>query len=446
MKRAPSLLLALACTVAAWLSISLAPASPPAGSQSVRGLSEVSGGGAVPESARPPGALPGDGGPSTAVFPPQRLTIRFNHAAHAQGLKISCTTCHDRAKTSRSSADRLLPPGSRCDACHGSDHSNGAAVKSDPNELIADCGFCHLGYRPGDGNRVERLLLPTPNLKFNHALHVARGATCQSCHGTVERLELATRDALPRMRACVSCHRSSTSSSSPAAPSGACSTCHLSEGLRLKTQFGNLQLLPPQWMKDSQHGPDWLARHKSVAGDDSRFCGNCHSEKSCADCHDGRVRPRLVHPNDFLSMHAVSARQNSPRCTSCHQQQSFCLSCHQRAGVAQSGPFGNFAERGRFHPPPAVWTEGARAPRHHAWEAARNLNACISCHTERDCVACHSTRSVGGPGNGLTAGSGRGANPHSVGFRSRCGRALRQNARPCLVCHDPADPNLAECR
>lgn len=440
----PSWLLALYCAFAAWLSISALPAAPTAG-RVLHGLSEIPGGGAVPDAYRPPGALRGDGGPSSVIFPAQRLTIRFNHRAHVQGLKISCTTCHDRAKTSRNSADRLLPAGTRCDGCHGSDHADRARVTSDPKELISECGFCHLGYRPEDGNRVERLVLPAPNLKFNHAQHVAQGATCQSCHGAVERIELATRDALPRMRACLGCHRGGAGASS-GAPSGACSTCHLSQGALLQTRFGSVSLLPPQWLKDSQHGPDWLVRHKSVAGDDSRFCGNCHSEKSCADCHDGRVRPRLTHPNDFLSMHAVAAQQNSPRCTSCHQQQSFCLPCHQRAGVAASGPFENFAERGRFHPSPAQWTEGPRSSRHHAWAAERNLNACTSCHTERDCVSCHSTRNVGGPGDGLGAGAGRGANPHPPGFRTRCGRALRQNARPCLVCHDPADPNLSECR
>lgn len=444
MKQPSSLLLALCCALSAWLSISSAPAAPPAPTRWVHGLSELPGGASVPESMRPPGALPDDGGPSSVIFPEQRITIRFNHERHVRGLGISCTTCHDRAKTSRNSGDRLLPAGTRCDGCHGSDHSKPTAVGSDPNELIAECGFCHLGYRPGDGNRVQRLQLPPPNLKFNHALHVAGGATCQSCHGAVERLELATRDQLPRMRACVGCHREANAA--PHAASGACTTCHLSDGARVRTHFGTAALLPPQWLKDAQHGPDWLARHKEVAGQDSRFCGSCHSEKSCADCHDGRVRPRQVHPNDFLSMHAVSARQNSPRCTSCHQQQSFCLSCHQRAGVAASGPFQNFAERGRFHPPPEVWSTGPRSTRHHAWEAERNLNACISCHTERDCVACHATRGVGGPGGGLSAGSLRGGDPHPPGFRSRCGRALRQNARPCLVCHDPADPTLAECR
>ena len=102
-----------------------------------------------------------------------------------------------------------------------------------------------------------------------------------------------------------------------------------------------------------------------------RSCGNCHSERECVDCHDGRVRPRSIHPNDFLSLHAVEAQKNGASCTSCHRQQSFCLSCHQRSGVAQSGPFENFLGRGRFHPPKSVWTDGPRSSRHHAWEAQR---------------------------------------------------------------------------
>ena len=80
-----------------------------------------------------------------------------------------------------------------------------------------------------------------------------------------------------------------------------------------------------------------------VAANDSQFCANCHKEDFCVGCHDGRVRPRQVHPNDFLNMHAIAARQNSPTCTSCHHEQSFCLGCHQRSGVTMSGPLGNIA-------------------------------------------------------------------------------------------------------
>ena len=62
----------------------------------------------------------------------------------------------------------------------------------------------------------------------------------------------------------------------------------------------------------------------------------------------------------------------------------------------------------------------------HAWEAQRNLNACVSCHTERDCAVCH-------------ASSGRGGlnvNPHPPAFNGDCKRQFARNGRPCLVCHD----------
>ncbi len=442
--RADSITLFLACALAALCSLSASPAAPAPATAAVHGISARPGGARLAQADRPPGALRDDGGPSPVIFPTQRLTIRFNHEAHVARLKVPCGACHERARTSKASADRLLPPATRCDGCHGSDHSDLTAVRADAGELLAECGFCHLGYRPEHGNRVKRMMFPPPHLKFSHAAHVGRGMDCSQCHGRVERVELATRDQLPRMRACVSCHK--LDDERARGPSGACTTCHIADGPRLQTRFGRDTLVPPAWLRDAQHGPDWVIRHRAVAGEDSRFCGNCHRDKDCADCHDGRVRPRRSHPNDFLSLHAVSARNNSPRCTSCHQEQNFCLPCHQRAGVAQSGPLANFADRGRFHPPPAIWTDAPRSARHHAWEAERNLNACISCHVERDCVSCHATRQVGGAGGGLPAGIGGALSPHPSGFRARCGRALRQNARPCLVCHDPADPSFAECR
>ena len=73
------------------------------------------------------------------------------------------------------------------------------------------------------------------------------------------------------------------------------------------------------------------------------------------------------------------------KCTSCHREQSFCLDCHMRVGVAESSP-PNAKDSGRFHPPKSIWSDPPRKPGHHAFEAERNLNACVSCHTERDCV------------------------------------------------------------
>ena len=420
------------------------------------------GGSARAESAlsvRPPGAFADDEGPSPVVFPEQSLPLRFNHQKHVKQLGMTCTTCHGAARTSRKSTDSLLPPATRCDGCHGTNHRNLAAVSTDEPRPLGQCSFCHVGYDPARPNLVARVKLPKPNLRFDHKQHVTDAhMPCARCHGNVEELTLATRDQLPRMKECVSCHVLGDSDAGRAPqlakgaparrkPSGACQTCHLSEpnGM-LTTSFASGKLLPPPWLHDAGHGADFIERHKTIAGDDSRFCANCHQERFCVGCHDGSVRPRQIHPNDFLSQHAMAARQDNPRCTSCHQQQSFCLSCHQRTGVAMSGPVGNFANRGRFHPPKSVWTDGPRTAQHHAWEAERNLNACVSCHQERDCAMCHATRGVGGRGPSFGGSMGQGVNPHPVGFASRCQQALRQNARPCLTCHTPSDPDLLKCR
>jgi hypothetical protein len=458
-------LLLLCSLLAAFLAWCGATPSAQAGDKVLQhGLRPLAATEDVPLALRPPGASAEDEGPSPVIFPEQVMPLRFNHQKHVKQLGIGCTTCHDTAKTSRNSADSLLPPATRCDGCHGTNHRQLDAVTTDEARPLGQCGFCHTGYDPKRPGSVERVLLPKPNLRFDHQKHVVgERMACARCHGKVEELELATRDQLPRMKECITCHQlgassagrgeaSALGSSGKRKPSGACTTCHLSEpnGL-VKTSYPSGKLLPPPWLHGAGHGSDFIERHKRVAGDDSQFCANCHQERFCVGCHDGSVRPRKVHPNDFLNQHAMAARQNNPRCTSCHQQQAFCLSCHQRTGVAMSGPLGNFVNRGRFHPPKAVWTDGRRSAGHHAWEAQRNLNACVSCHQERDCLSCHATRGVGGrgawpPDPSLTPPLGRNVNPHPVGFAARCGQALRQNARPCLTCHGATDRELLKCR
>jgi hypothetical protein len=408
-----------------------------------------------PERRRPqPGRVPGADAAATLQPPKARQAIggRLHHLPR-------------RGQASQKSADSLLPPATRCDGCHGTNHRNLSAVTTDEPRALGQCNFCHVGYDPKRPSIVARMVVPKPNLRFDHQKHVTgQRMPCARCHGKVEELTLATRDQLPRMKECVTCHvlgsgdgtggmaalgakAAPGSKAAKARASGACTTCHLSEpnGM-LTTAFKSGKLLPPPWLHDAGHGADFIERHKLIAGDDSRFCANCHQPRFCVGCHDGNVRPRRIHPNDFLSQHTMAARQDNPRCTTCHQQQSFCLTCHQRAGVTMSGPVGNFTSRGRFHPPKSVWTDAPRTSAHHAWEAERNLNACVSCHQERDCAICHATRNVGGRGPSIGGGGGQGVNPHPAGFGGRCQQALRQNPRPCLTCHLPNDQDLQRCR
>ena len=211
------------------------------------------------------------------------------------------------------------------------------------------------------GRRRQRrraLALPRANLLFNHKTHVDRNIGCAQCHGAVDQLELATRDQLPRMRGCFNCHQMPDSASRGEAKS-ACDTCHLAAATAarcIKTMFASGTLKPPRWLHNAEHTPDFIERHKSVAADDSQFCANCHKEDFCTDCHDGRVRPRSIHPTTTSTCTPIEARMAHAAVPSCHREQSFCLDCHLRVGVGRVEP----AEREGQRPlPPAEGASGA---------------------------------------------------------------------------------------
>jgi Cytochrome c7 and related cytochrome c len=374
--------------------------------------------------------------PSDEIFPPQTIALRFNHKVHIKEFEQTCKVCHKAAYTSVKSSDRLLPDAEQtCDNCHDVDHSDLQAVEAG-EEKNGQCSFCHVGFEAGKGGQVARTIIPDPNLRNSHKAHLDRNIDCAQCHGMIAEIELATREQLPRMAGCFNCHAKPAPASGEAR--GECTTCHLTEPSgQLLTEFSTGDLQPPQWLHSAAHTPDWMTRHKGVAGGNSQLCANCHRSDFCTDCHDGRVRPRNVHPNDFISMHPQAARQDNPRCVSCHQMQSFCADCHRRVGVARDSPSANRLSGRRFHPPSETWTTGPRSPMHHAWEAQRNLNACVSCHVERDCTACHASKGVRGGG---------GINPHPPGFGARCKMPFKRNPRPCLVCHGSSDPSLGACQ
>jgi cytochrome c7-like protein len=414
------------------------PAAPPAPGSRTGGLAPLPGGAMVPLEDMPPGtgASPL---PSDEIFPPQTLTIRFNHDKHFNLFKQTCKVCHAAAYKSSRAADNLLPdPRSTCDNCHDVDHSDQEQMtgRKQSDDPAGRCDFCHLGAGVGEGGQVAKLVIPQPNLRMSHKAHLDRNIDCAQCHGMIQHVELATREQLPRMAGCFSCHAKSGAAQGEA--KGHCTNCHLAEpnGTLLVT-FSTGELTPPLWLHGAAHTPDWIERHKWVAGGNSELCGSCHTSDYCTDCHDGKVRPRNVHPDDWISMHPQAARMDNPRCTSCHQLQTFCGDCHRRVGVARDTASGDRLSGRRFHADPQVWTTGPRGPMHHAWEAQRNLNECVACHTERDCATCHATKGLRG---------GAGVNPHPVGFGSSCSTPFQRNPRPCLVCHTQSDVVLASCQ
>ena len=68
--------------------------------------------------------------PSDEVFPPQTITIRFNHKLHMKDFEQTCKVCHKAAFDSVKGSDRLMPDAEEtCDNCHDVDHSDLDAVE-----------------------------------------------------------------------------------------------------------------------------------------------------------------------------------------------------------------------------------------------------------------------------------------------------------------------------
>lgn len=386
------------------------------------------------------GASVWEGDPHPAIFPEQRIPIFFSHDYHTQkpvdggrtGEGLECTFCHESVSDSKQSSDRDIPGHGACDSCHA--EWIGDANAPAP---ITECVRCHKDLAAvGTSTGASGIDIPTPNIKFGHADHLAAGIACVDCHSRVPSKTLATRDDYPTMDRCIACHKEKGVSTE-------CRTCHLTlPSGRLQTEYaGGLKLMPTRLHSFAIHDADFLRDHSVPAKREKAFCKNCHGEDDCMRCHDGVARDVRYHPGDWISTHPVRAKKDDYRCQSCHRLQTFCFECHVRSGVATVSTL-SAIERPTLrrdpqtqlangpHPMRANGWIDPRSRNFHGFFAQRNIRTCVSCHQEQDCIACHSSA------------FGEGGNPHGPHPERLKGSALRKhNARMCLKCHNPTDPS-----
>jgi hypothetical protein len=374
--------------------------------------------------------------PSEVIFPEQRLPLVFSHAKHL-AKKIECDFCHDKAPRSRHSSDDLIPTEEVCATCHPIDREHPERVA----RSATACSAYHARVTPPA--TVDPVVMPAPNLKFDHAAHAGRGIACTRCHARMDHVDLATRASLPSMALCLGCHDSGRGGLH--APSR-CSTCHLTNpDNTLVTDLPTGTLTPSGALRGDAHTLDFRTHHAAVASDE-KYCQSCHRQDFCLGCHNGVVKPMDFHGNDYISRHAIDARKDDPKCSGCHRAQSFCLGCHERLGVVDfhTGAAGLFSPIGSrtFHP--AGWSDPVAAgqPNHHKWQAERNLRQCVACHRQETCLECHAKNSSSAGGAGKMW-----VNPHPPTWRNsdRCFAQVDRNVRVCLRCHPAGDPELS-CR
>jgi hypothetical protein len=352
---------------------------------------------------------------SPVVYPPQRLPLIFSHAKHA-ARGTTCAQCHPGAATSRSAIDNLIPTEAECRGCHAID-------RNDPQKAatpVAACVGCHPGFVPGQP--VERIYVMPSTIKFDHSAHAK--STCESCHGDMRKVELATTRDLPTMASCLTCHTDGSEQRR-------CTTCHFAAiGGLMETKFPHGQLVPRQTGLGDEHGPLFERDHKQQARRLDATCNACHAKSECVECHQGVVKPVEFHQGNYLLVHATEAKRGRPDCSACHRAQTFCVGCHERSGLGTRGDtqFNSLDPEHRFHPP--GWASQGAGGNLHAAVARRSVGTCASCHREDDCLQCHSADKAMPR-----------ISPHPANWRgsTRCKLLDRGNRRMCLRCHIAQD-------
>lgn len=119
--------------------------------------------------------------------------VPFSHALHVGQLGMDCRYCHSHVEFA---AHSNVPSTETCMACH-----------SQVQKLSPKLEVVRESYETGEPIPWVRVHQAPDYVYFNHAVHVNRGVSCQSCHGNVNQMEVVYHDQPHSMGWCLQCHR-----------------------------------------------------------------------------------------------------------------------------------------------------------------------------------------------------------------------------------------------
>jgi len=119
--------------------------------------------------------------------------VQFSHEHHVNGLGIDCRYCHTSVEESKFAG---IPPTHTCMTCHSQIWTNSALLEP-----------VRASFRDGTPIKWNRVHDLPDYTYFNHAVHVAKGIACATCHGPVNHMPLMWKHATLHMQWCLDCHR-----------------------------------------------------------------------------------------------------------------------------------------------------------------------------------------------------------------------------------------------
>lgn len=119
--------------------------------------------------------------------------VPFSHKHHVGQLGIDCRYCHSGVETSPVAG---LPATDVCMTCHSQLYAGAPMLAPVRTSLAA-----------GEPLHWQRVNGVADFVYFNHAVHVAKGVPCETCHGDVDDMPLMAKAHTLSMEWCLGCHR-----------------------------------------------------------------------------------------------------------------------------------------------------------------------------------------------------------------------------------------------
>ncbi len=139
----------------------------------------------------------GNGSQAAQTVAESPTVLPFSHQVHIQEVGVQCVFCHSDALRSPQAG---LPSLQKCMACHASVTVDNADAEARVAQVLA-------AYEGNSRVQWPDVYKQPDFVYFSHRPHIAKGVSCQACHGDVEQMDLVEKTVEMNMGFCVECHR-----------------------------------------------------------------------------------------------------------------------------------------------------------------------------------------------------------------------------------------------
>ena len=177
----------------------------------------------------------------TGQHDPVQQPVQFDHRHHVADIGLDCRFCHSSVEKGPSAG---IPDTSLCLNCHSQVWNKSPQLEPVRKSFFTD--------KPIRWERVHKL----PDfVYFNHSIHVAKGVSCETCHGRIDKMAAVAKAAPLTMGWCLDCHRDP------------------GPNLRPRDQVTQMGWKPPE-------GTDRTALAQQLLNEN-----HVHTRTSCTTCH-----------------------------------------------------------------------------------------------------------------------------------------------------------------